>query len=278
MNCNFERYMASLDGMPFEVEVDLSLHDRAPIAGLEYRLHIRLELNHPSADGLSSKEEDALLAAVEEEILDTLPAEDYVLAARVTHRSARTLVVFARKPPEEGDAVHQALDRFDTHRTRVQHANDPEWTEYLEVLYPSQELLHQIHDRRVLKEFERRGDDCSALHVIEPRFVGLSKAQAEALAEGLRARGFGVKTIEESAGADGKGWSVTGEARTPLGLAILDDFRHAWIELAGAHGGSYKGWSAELVPVSGKNYNHGCSGHLDGVPELSDVEESRPAR
>ena len=54
---------------------------------------------------------------------------------------------------------------------------------------------------------------------------------------------------------------------SPLGLAVLDEFRPRWLDLASGAGGRYEGWSAELIPVSGANNNHGAAGHLSGRDE-----------
>ncbi len=141
-------------------------------------------------------------------------------------------------------------------------ADDPSWEEYRTILYPSDNFLHQIKDRRILKEFEKRGDDCCEVHSIEPRFVGLSQDGASGLAKALEERGFGVKGIDEVGANGNREFNVTGVALSPLALPILDDFRGVWIYLADSNGGRYDGWSAEVVPVDGHNYNTGARGHL----------------
>jgi uncharacterized protein DUF695/regulator of ribonuclease activity B len=264
MRPNFEYYMGKLDDWPFEVGVDLSLRERAPIAEKPYRIHVRFELNGASSDGLSTKEEDALLALIEDEVIATLDPEIYAFVSEVTHRKARTLVFYSSQRPEEDPTIQKALDLIETHTTKVIGEEDPEWTEYTEVLYPCEEMMHQIQDKRVLRQFERQGDDSAEVRAIEPRFIGLNEANAKTLAENLRGQGYGIGEIADSGSGT---WSVTAQVQSPLALAILDDFRHTWLELARQHEGTYQGWSAEVVPVSGKNNNTGLGGHLNDIPD-----------
>ncbi|MEZ6196222.1 MAG: DUF695 domain-containing protein [Planctomycetota bacterium] len=268
MRPNFEYYMASLDQWPFEVGVDLTARDRAPVAGKPFRVHLRLELNHASDDGLSTKEEDALLALIEDEILATLDPDGYELVASVTHRKARTLVLYSSRRPEDDPAIARALEKIETHTTKVMCEEDPGWDEYAEQLYPDTEMMHQIQDRRVLREFERCGDDAAEMHVIEPRFIGLDEAGAKALSESLSNLRYEIREMRRGAGDE---WIVTAAVKSPLGLAVLDEFRHTWLELARQTKGAYQGWSAEVVPVSGKNNNPGLGGHLNDVPDTLDL-------
>lgn len=267
MRSTFEFYMAKLDGWPFEVGVDLAAHDDERCAKMPYRWHLRFELNHPNEDGLASAEEEALLLAIQEEIEAALPEEGCRFVAAVTHRNAHTLVIYSNRLPEDGHPILKALEGIETHTTRVLHEEDASWDEYQDVLYPSAAFLHQIKDRRILREFERQGDDCGEVHSIEPRFVGLDKDGADRLAAALQERGFGIKGIDE-VGQNGQcEWQVTAAAESPLALPILDDFRQTWMTLAEEAGGRYDGWSAELIPVTGANNNTGCDGHLSGVAE-----------
>lgn len=269
MTMKLESYLSSLDGWPFEVQVDLAARERAPVAELPHRLHLRLELNHPTEVGLASAEEAALLSVIQEELLARVSASEAVLVAAVTHRKARTLVFYcAMGADTDGHPIQAAIDVVETHKTSLQSEQDPEWAEYLNVLYPDDNFLHQIKDRRVLKEFELRGDDCGEVHSIEPRFVGLTAEGAKGLASDLEKLGFDVKDMNESGLNGSREWIVTGIARSPLALPILDDFRANWINLARNAGGRYDGWSAEVVPVDGQNNNTGCSGHL--FPEDND--------
>lgn len=261
MQTSFEYYVALVDHWPFEVGVDMSLPEDSRMEGLKYRLHVRFELNHPTEDGLCTAEEEALLCACQQEITADLEEANHRLVATVTHRSARTLVIYSREEPNEAHRIVQSLERVTTHKTTVIHEIDAEWQEFREVLYPSLNFRHQIKDRQLLREFERRGDDCSEVHSIEPCFAAASKESADGIAELLGEKGFKVLGVDE---ANGVGWRVKAQVNSPLGLAILDDLRRIWLHLAESHNAQYEGWSADLIPVSGENNNTGIGGHLFG--------------
>ena len=246
---NFDYYLASLDQMPFHVGVDMQLRDQTPQPDLPYRAHIRLELNHPTVDGLATLEEVALLREVEQQILGVLPAESFKLVAHVTHRSARTMIVYMRDEPiDDSDIVKSILGATESHAIRVIYEVDPEWTEYRDVLYPSERFEHQIRDRHVLDRFEKEGDDCARNHEIEPRFSGLEQEAAEKLKADLEEKGFKVLEVKEVGLNGNREWQVMAQAISPLALAILDDFRECWIALARKHGGHFDGWSADVMP------------------------------
>ncbi len=278
MRSSLEYYMARLDDWPFEVGVDLEWIDKAPVPGLPERWHVRLELNHPTENGLCTAEEQALLLAIQEELLAAMKDGECVFVAAVTHRKARTLVFYASEEPTEQHPVIQALGGVKTHLSSVRHANDPQWVEYKDALYPNESFIHQIKDRRLLREFEAQGDDCSEVHSIEPRFVGLSEDGAKLLSKSLETAGFGVKAVDEVGQNGQREWQVTGVAESPLALSILDDFRRLWLNMAAEAGGRYDGWSAEVVPVTGRNNNTGCDGHLSGVAEDYEPAQEPPQK
>lgn len=245
----FEYYTANLDRWPIEVGVDLTLHESAPIEGLQYRAHLRFNLNHPTADGLCCQEEAALLFAVEEEVLASLKEGSFSYAALVTHRERRTMILYLREEPSEGHPILKAVKRVETHTSLLQMESDPEWQEYKEFLYPDEGFRHQIKDRRVLQEFERRGDDPARLHSLEPVFTGLDEESALTLRQALEAVGFMVGDVSDVSQNGVANWSVVGKVKSPLALSILDDYRGIWMDLAAQHGGHYDGWSAEVLPV-----------------------------
>ena len=110
MSQNLEYYVAQLDHWPFEVGVDLNLNSSERRNDLPFRAHIRLELNHPTDDGLCTAEEEALLVAVQEEIISGLAPEDHCLVAAVTHRNARTLVLYLREEPNESSPINAVME------------------------------------------------------------------------------------------------------------------------------------------------------------------------
>lgn len=245
MTNDFACYLAALDGWPFEVAVDLALADRAPLAGLPWRAHVRMELARPTPDGLCAPEERDDLGREEAAILALLQDDGCALVARVTHRGARTLVFHCRDCAPEVEEKVRVLTRH--RRPRWQLVHDPEWTEFRSVLLPSREMLHQIEDRRVIREYEASGGDPSASHRIAARFRGEGDPASSTLVEALREKGFVVRVLDL---ADPESWLVA-EADSPLFPALLDDFRHTWIQLALEHGAVYVGWSARPSGTSG---------------------------
>jgi hypothetical protein len=250
MRPHFDYYIASLDRWPFHVGVNLELKEKAPLKALPWRAHVRIDLNHPTADGLCTQGEEAQLYDVEDAILSRLRAGEHCFVSQVTHRSRRTMVVYVKEQPKDGDPLYDALAAIATHTAQmIECVHDPEWTEYREVLYPLPNFEHQIRDKKKLAHFEREGDDCAQLHAIEPTFIVKEPAGAEKLAAELKNAGFHVKGVTKVAEKGVKGWRVTAQVESPLALAILDDFRETWLELATKAGADYEGWNAELVPV-----------------------------
>lgn len=245
----FEYYVANLDRWPLEVGVDLTLHDKAPIEGMKYRAHFRLTLNHPTPDGLACQEESALLLAIEEEVLAALQPGSFCFVANVTHRERRTIVLYLDAEPAPGHPILEAIQRVETHKTLFQFEVDPDWEEYLGFLYPSEAFRHQIKDRRILKEFEKRGDDPARTHSLEPAFSGFDEEAAKGFSTALEQAGFVVGEVSDISINGVANWRVVGAVKSPLALSILDDHRGVWMKLAEDHGGRYEGWSAEVLPI-----------------------------
>lgn len=250
MRPHFDYYIGSLDRWPFHCGVNLSLKDAAPLEGLVWRAHVRIDLNHPTADGLATNDEEAELYNVEEQILARLAGDEHCFVSQVTHRNRRTMVIYLKTEAKEGHPLVQGIASVTTHKAAmIECVNDPDWSEYLEFLYPQPNFEHQIRDRKTLKVMEERGDDCSRLHNITAEFWASDPAIAEKLAAEMKQLGFPVASIVKAEGADKGGWRITGIVKSPLAIAIIDDFREKWLALAESTGARYDGWRAEIVPV-----------------------------
>lgn len=268
MRPHFDYYIGALDRWPFHVGVNLALKSAAPVSGLEWRAHVRIDLNHPTADGLATNGEEAELYEVEDKILSHLKREDYCFVSQVTHRNRRTMVIYLREKPEENSKLMTGLESILNHKTAIiDCVHDPEWSEYKEVLYPQPNFEHQINDKKRLKEMERSGDDCSRLHAIDVSFHAPTPQAAEKLAAELKLVGFGVKSVLRAGGSESQGWRVIAEVESPLALSILDDFRETWFDTARRAGCRFDGWNAEIVPVE-----------ADGRPTAKRAPRGKQAR
>ena len=60
-----DHYMATIQGLPAQISVDLGARPLAPVGSLPVRLMVRVVMKHPRDDGLRSEDEDAALADLE---------------------------------------------------------------------------------------------------------------------------------------------------------------------------------------------------------------------
>jgi regulator of RNase E activity RraB len=123
---------------------------------------------------------------------------------------------------------------------------DPEWKQYLEVLYPSEDDRERMSNRSVLEVLERKGDTLRTPRDIAHWIYFRSNEDREAFKDAVRALEYRIQSEAEKTDED-----------YPLGLCIVrfQSVKHAEIDdavielcrLARTHHGSYDGWETEVI-------------------------------
>lgn len=211
-------------------------------------LRVRVKLERPTPDGLSSSEEYERLCALEDELQAAVSAVGGLYVGRITVDGHRTLHVFTGET--EAAWAHRLAALGERHRYALQFSlePDPERTGYWRELFPTDDDWQVIQDLQVLQSLERHGDDATAVRRIEHWAHFASDAAARDFAAWAQARGYRVGAT-----------TTTDDGRHSLrfaheGTVLLPDITAHTIALrrkAAELGGDYDGWETPVCKPSG---------------------------
>ena len=150
--CNVNDVLAS---------IFLNLELRASVADKSRPnlLWVWVYMKSPRHDGLSPQSEFDVLCAIDDTLSETLREKcDAVFCGRITTAGRREFYYYAAHSAQLQVEVENALRSFRGYQFDCGTKTDPEWRQYLDVLYPSDENRQQIENRKVLDVLESKHD------------------------------------------------------------------------------------------------------------------------
>ncbi|WIF67514.1 DUF695 domain-containing protein [Metapseudomonas otitidis] len=245
MTENWDFYFARVDDRPASLFVDLGAVEQAPIERLPAMAYVRVEMNAPRGDGLSSNEEYDALIALEDAVLPKLEGADHAYVGRCTTNGCRDFFFYTAHPQGWEARVAEAFRGFPDYRFEAGSNPDPGWSTYLEYLYPSA-IDHQcIQNRRVCQTLEQNGDRLDTPRDIDHWAEFAEAGDAQAFANRAQALGFSLR-VPIAANEDGQ-YSVHLWRKDLPSFAEIDSVTLPLFHLAEDHGGRYDGWETQLV-------------------------------
>jgi hypothetical protein len=245
-------YFAKVNDAVSSIFVDLGLRPDAPNEKRPWLLFVWVEMLAPRPDGLSSGEEAPKLYEIEESLNSMIPPVcGAQLVGRITGSNRREFYFYGEEPGELAAAVERTMKEFPDYRFQSGSKLEPEWEQYLELLYPSASNLQRMMNRRVLESLEKHGD----VHEI-PRKVDhwleFASPEARAAARGtLEAIEFSVEGEYESeeAGAELPHSLVVSRVDS-VDMHTINGITLELARLADEHGGNYDGWESPVTTPS----------------------------
>jgi uncharacterized protein (TIGR01619 family) len=245
MTDNWDFYDLQVDGEAASIFVDLGITSDAPVAGLSHMAYVRLYMNQPRTDGLSSKEEFDTLVKIEEALEANLCGKDVVYVGRNTSSGCRDFYFYCSTPENWQGSVDQVLTGFREYRYETGTREDADWSTYLGFLLPGKVERQKIENRRVCEALERHGDRLASEREIDHWSYFSSPDAVDAYLAEICASGFQVRTRR-----------VSNEGLLRYGAQVwrvdvpsyenIDDVTLPLFEASARHGGEYDGWECPV--------------------------------
>jgi regulator of RNase E activity RraB len=243
-------YLCLVNDAPASIFLDLSLKEVAPQTERPQLLWVWVGMLKPREDGLSSKEESPQLLEIGHELEAVLASGlDAIEAGRITNVGRREFYFYAPASGGFDEAVHQAMVRYPEYRYDYGEQSDPQWSQYLEVLYPSDVDLRRIENRRVVETLKEHGDALQVPREVDHHLYFPTEQSRQAFVLEVRREGFAVRNAVGGDNAD--------DGRQLLELHIsrcdavdqdsIDAVVIGLMERAKALGGQYDGWGAPVM-------------------------------
>jgi regulator of RNase E activity RraB len=187
--------------------------------------------------------EDALTERLEKDC-------DACLAGRITGEGRREFYYYGRSPVNLSVIVEQELAIFPGYRCDFDTQPDPDWRQYLDVLYPTEENYERIKNMAVLEALGNAGDDPEIVRPVWHYIFFNSDDRRKRFIEWSKDNGF---QYSERVRSDGPGKLEPGMVCVVRShSARPDEIDNYVLEVFGAakqFGGRYDGWETRVEKI-----------------------------
>jgi len=245
-------YFARVNDAVSSIFVDLGLKPDAPNEKRPWLLWVWLEMKSPRPDGLSSGEEAPTLHEIEESLNSLVsPVCGAQLVGRITGSNRREFYFYGEEPGEFEATVARAMLTFEGYLHHAGSSFQPDWEQYLELLYPSASNLQRMMNRRVLDSLQEQGDAHDVPRKVD-HWLEFPSGEARAAARStLEAIEFAVEGEYESDDpAASLQHSLVVSRVDPVDMHTINGITLELARLAEEHGGSYDGWESPVTKPS----------------------------
>lgn len=246
---NWGSYFANVNNKLASIALNLGLRSYVPMHDKPELLWVWVYLRMPKPNGLSESSEFQTISAIEDELEKRVSvACDAIEAGRITTDGRREFYFYGATDKGFRSAVSNAMGRFNRYKFDLDSQKDPEWNQYLNVLYPSDEDLEKIKNREVLEALMKHGDTLTPVRDVHHRIYFGSLEDRKWFASKARDLGYDIEDESE----DRTHWPThpfrlqitRDQSVTPdqIDNAVIELFR-----LAKQVNADYDGWEAQVI-------------------------------
>ena len=152
---DWDFYMCFVDDHIASIYLNLALAECLPLLHQKYVMYVQFHMLHPRDDGLSSDEDFDQLIALEERLVEGLAQHNVVYVGSVTSNGTRDFFFYLSDIELIENVVQDLMHDFRPDQYHFGIRADECGTLYLNYLFPSEQALKQIMERR---ENETAGD------------------------------------------------------------------------------------------------------------------------
>jgi regulator of RNase E activity RraB len=248
MSDAWDFYFANVNDAIASLFVDLGIRDLVPDPDRPWLLWTWVYFRQPRDDGLSSSEEAPILNDMEGGLTKAVKqATEAELVGRITTAGRREFYFYGPQPDHFDEAVASALNRFPDYVFDSGIKEDPDWSQYLNVLYPSPEEHQRIKNLHVIETLEKHGDSLKKPRPVSHwAYFKSPQDRNKFIAEAVSA-GFKVADQSKSDDSDAdRAYGVTLERIDRVDWDSINEATLALFRLAQEVNGDYDGWETSV--------------------------------
>ena len=247
MSENWEVYLCQIEDKPASIVVDLGLHDDAPLAGLEDLVWLRVALLEARDDGLTTDDEAETLGDIEDALTGAVEESDgaMVYVGRTTCDGSRDFFFYAGDGMSAEARLSAALVPFSAYEFETGTKPEPEWSAYLEFLYPSPRDFQLITNGQLGQALVSHGDDPTIVREVSHwAYFETPESRAEYLAEVLT-QGFTAEDQSDD-GEPPRPYRLSFAREDAVDPDTINNVTLSLYDLALTRGGVYDGWETSV--------------------------------
>jgi uncharacterized protein (TIGR01619 family) len=250
MTENWKSYFCNVNDKLASIALNLGLNEEVPVASQPWLLWVWVYLQYPSPNGLSQQSEFATISSIEDELSKRLGLVcNAVEAGRITTDGRREIYFYGASTEGFEAAVRAALGTVSSYKFDLGKEYEPDWNQYRNVLYPSDESMERIKNMDILDVLEEHGDTLEPVRDVHHWIYFKTNNDRKLFAEEALELGYTVENQSEDLTQEFPfGIQITrDQSVTPdeIDDAVLQLFR-----LAKKLNGQYDGWETQVIATT----------------------------
>lgn len=248
-NENWDNFIMSVNGHPVSIVVDLALREKAPLKERPYLVILRTKYSDVDASGFpgdSSKEE---LIQIENELESALKTGNgAVYAGRFTQRGLREFYFYTLDTLDYAKHCNRVMENHRDFPWLARALYDKTWSNYFEVLTPSDVEMEKIENRRMVNALMQKGDDITKTRDIEHFLYFKTNGNRRGFLTALTLPRFRVidMPVEKTELGDYPFRLVISRQDKP-DIQNMDQITIGFVQLAKKNNGRYDGWKTIVM-------------------------------
>jgi hypothetical protein len=241
-------YFSNVNEKLASLFVDLGIREVAPDPSKPWLLWVWVYFNHPREDGLSSAHEAGTLSCIEDSLTQSVgDAVDGSLVGRITTDGRREFYFYAPCFPGFDDAVTSAMKPFPEYRWDADTKHDPEWHQYLGLLYPTPRDWERIKNGRVIEQLQQHGDPLEKERPVSHWAYFADEVSRDQFVAAVTDLGFSATILEAADDLERPHpYGITCERVDKVDWDSINQVTLTLFELAEALAGVYDGWETSV--------------------------------
>jgi uncharacterized protein (TIGR01619 family) len=249
MSGDWDSYFCNVNDVLASIFLDLELRASVPDKDRPNLLWVSVFMKLPREDGLSSQWEFDVLCAIDDRLTAMMAAKfDAILCGRITTDGRREFYYYGAHSNQLQAEVENAIGHFRDYEVDCGWKADPEWKQYLDVLYPSDEDRQRMKNRKVLDLLEQKHDTLNTPRDVSHWIYFRTEKDREDFRADVLPLEYRIQS-EPTSGMGGFSFGLCIVRFQSVKAAELDDAVIELFRLAKKYSGDYDGWETEVVSL-----------------------------
>lgn len=160
---SWSNYFKEIDNHISSILVDLSIVKSGPTLTHSNLISIKLIMNSPREDGLSSQSETETLYKIEDELIPLISSKtNAIYVGRTTTNGYREFYFYSPDISKLASAITEMKNKFPNYKFESTNKLDLKWDFYLKQLTPTNEEIQMSENIKVVSQLVNAGDNLTS--------------------------------------------------------------------------------------------------------------------
>jgi uncharacterized protein (TIGR01619 family) len=247
MSDDWDFYPCRVDDKPASIFVDLGICADVPIVDLVDMTWLRLYLQRPRDDGLTTNDEFQRLVEIEDALSTAISAANIQIAyvGRNTSDGTRDFYFYSSNGIATQSILSSAMVPFSEYEFESDSRHDPKWRTYLDFLYPSERSYRMILNDHVLTSLKKNGDNHLIKRAVDHWIYFDAAENREHFGRAASKLGFQIAS-QSNDGPEPRGFGIVLRHFTSVEYDTINNAVLQLFDLSKEFNGDYDGWETSV--------------------------------